>query len=256
MKPDASVVDEARRLGKELLMFKVDFEKAYDSVDLNYLDAVMVQINFPTLWRKWISECMGTTTTSVLVNGSLTDQFAIERGLRQGDPISPFLLLAAEGFSVLMNGVVGGQLFQGYGVGRFSEVRLTHLQLNVRSMRAVLLLFEEVSGLKVNFQKSLLTRVNISDSWLTEASLVMNCRKGTLPFVFFGLPIGGDSRKLNFWKPIIDRIVARLSSWNNKFLSFGGRLVLLKSVMSSPPVYFLSFFKAPTGIISSIKSNI
>jgi len=50
------VVDEARRLGKELLLFKVDFEKAYESVDLKYLDAVMVQMNFPTLWRKWISE--------------------------------------------------------------------------------------------------------------------------------------------------------------------------------------------------------
>jgi len=72
--------------------------------------------------------------------------------------------------------------------------------------------------------------------------------------VYFGLPIGGDSRKLSFWKPVIDRIVARLSSWNNKFLSFGGRLILLKSVLSSLPVYFLSFFKAPAGIISLIES--
>jgi len=49
------VVDEARRLDRELMMFKVDFEKAYDSVDLTYLDRVMVNMNFPTLWRKWIS---------------------------------------------------------------------------------------------------------------------------------------------------------------------------------------------------------
>ena len=121
-------------------------------------------------------------------------------------------------------------------------------------MREVLLLFEEVSGLKVNFHKSMLTGVNVSKSWLTEAALVMNCRKGSLPFTYLGLPIGGDSRKLSFWKPVLDRIVAHLSSWNNKFLSFGGRLVLLKSVLSSVPVYFLSFFKAPTGIISSIES--
>jgi len=67
-------------------------------------------------------------------------------------------------------------------------------------------------------------------------------------------PIGGDVRKLSFWKTVIDRIVARLLSWNNKFLSFGGLLILLKSVMSSLPVYFLSFFKAPVGIIFSIES--
>jgi len=71
------VVDEARRSNKELLMFKVDFEKAYDSVDLNYLDSVMSNMNFPTLWRKWISECVGTTTASILVNGCPTDEFKI-----------------------------------------------------------------------------------------------------------------------------------------------------------------------------------
>jgi len=121
-------------------------------------------------------------------------------------------------------------------------------------MRAVLILFEEVSGLKVNFHKSMLTGVNVPESWLSEAASVMNCRKGTIPFVYLGLPIGGDSRKVSFWKPVIDRIVSHLSSWNNKFLSFGGRLVLLKSVLSSLPVYFLSFFRAPAGIISSIES--
>ena len=262
------LVDNAKRANKELLMFKVDFEKAYDSVDLKYLDMVMGHMNFPTLWRKWINECIGMAKASVLVNGSPTDEFPIERGLRQGDPLSPFLfLLAAEGFNVLMNALVGAQIFRGYGIGRANEVRITHLQfaddtliigekswLNVRSMRAVLLLFAEISGLKVNFHKSMLTGVNVSVSWLTEAALVMNCQKGSLPFNYLGLPIGGDSRKLSFWKPVLDRIVARLSSWNNKFLSFGCRLVLLKSVLSSLPVYFLSFFKAPTGIISSIES--
>jgi len=65
-------------------MFKVNFEKAYDSVDLKYLDSVMVNMNFPTLWRKWISECVGTATTSVLVNGSPTEEFPIERAFVKG----------------------------------------------------------------------------------------------------------------------------------------------------------------------------
>lgn len=87
------VVDEARRMHKELLLFKVDFEKAYDSVDFRYLDFVMANMNFPKLWRKWIYECIGTATASVLVNGCPTDEFSIERGLRQGDPLSPFLFM-------------------------------------------------------------------------------------------------------------------------------------------------------------------
>ena len=124
----------------------------------------------------------------------------------------------------------------------------------MRTIQTVLLLLEEVSGLKVNFNKSMLTGVNISPSWLLEAATVLNCETGLIPFVYLGLPIGGDGRKLSFWKPVLDRITARLSSWNNKYLSFGGRLVLLKSILSSLPVYFLFFFQAPTGIISSIGS--
>jgi len=110
------------------------------------------------------------------------------------------------------------------------------------------------SGLKVNFNKSLLTGVNLTASWLSEVALAMNCRVGALPFVYLGLPIGGHPRKLDFWKPILTCIHSRLLNWKSKFLSFGGRLVLLKYVLSSLPVYFLSFFKAPTGIISSIES--
>ena len=106
----------------------MDFEKAYDSVDFKYLDSVMAKMNFPRIWRKWIFECVGRAIASVLVNGCPTEEFPMERGLRQGDPLSPFLfLLAAEGFNVLMNAVVGADLFRGYGVGQNDEVRLTHL---------------------------------------------------------------------------------------------------------------------------------
>lgn len=143
------------------------------------------------------------------MNDSPTEEFPIERGLRQGDPLLPVIfLLAVEGFNVPMNALVEENLFDGYGVG-VGELKLTHLQfaddtlitadkswLNVRSMRAVLLVFEEVFGLKVNIHKSMLTGVNVSDSWLSKAAVVMNCKKGSIPFVYLGLPIGEDARKI------------------------------------------------------------
>ena len=108
------VVDEACRRKKEMILFKVDFEKAYDSIDHGYLNEVIMKMGFPTLWRKWIKECTGTTTASVLVNGSPTDEFLLGRGLRQSDPLSPFLfLLAAEGFHVMMESMLINNIFTG-----------------------------------------------------------------------------------------------------------------------------------------------
>ncbi|GAU51940.1 hypothetical protein TSUD_417220, partial [Trifolium subterraneum] len=161
------VVDDARKSKKELLFFKVDFEKAYDSVDWGYLDDVMGRMSFPVLWRKWINECVCTATASVLVNGSPTEEFPLGRGLRQGDPLSPFLfLLAAEGLNVMMEAAVACNLFTGYSVGERDPVSVSHLQFaddtlllgvkswaNVRALRAVLVLFETMSGLKVDFHK-------------------------------------------------------------------------------------------------------
>ncbi|GAU41930.1 hypothetical protein TSUD_139160 [Trifolium subterraneum] len=255
-------VDEARKSKKELMLFKVDFEKAYDSVDWGYLDNVMGRMSFLALWRKWIKECVCTATASVLVNGSPTNEFPLERGLRQGDPLSPFLfLLAAEGLHVLMEAVVDRHLFTGYSISERDPVSVSHLQFaddtllmgvkswaNVRPLRAVLVLFETMSGLKVNFNKSSLVGVNIPDSWLCEAASALCCKEGKIPFLYLGLPIGGgDPRRLSFWEPVLDRLKNRLSGWKSRFLSFGGRLVLLKAVLTSLPVYALSFFKAPSG---------
>jgi len=192
------VVDEAKKNNKELMLFKVDFEKSYDSVDWGYLDAVMQKMAFPVLWRKWIKECVSTATASVLVNGSPTDEFPLQKGLRQGDPLSPFLfLLAAEGLNVMMQSVVENNLYTGYGVGLSNSVAVSHLQFaddtllfgdkswaNVRALRAVLNLFADMSGLKMNFHKSLLVGTNIGESWLTAAASILNCKVGKIPFLY------------------------------------------------------------------------
>jgi len=87
--------------------------------------------------------------------------------------------------------------------------------------------------------------VNIHDSRLAEAASVLNCKLGRLPFLYLGLPIGGDPRKLKFWQPLIERLKSRLSGWKSKNLSLGGRLVLLKSVLSSLPTIFFPSSKLP-----------
>ena len=160
-----------------------------------------------------------------------------ERGLRQDDPLSPFLfLIVVEGLNVMMNALVETGHFSGYKVGgNNNRVSITHLQFaddtlligdrswaNIRALKALLILFEATSGLKVNFHKSMLVGVNIQDSWLAEAASILHCKLGRVPFLYLGLPIGGDPRKLKFWQPLIDRIKSKLSGWKSKNLSLGG----------------------------------
>jgi len=72
--------------------------------------------------------------------------------------------------------------------------------------------------------------------------------------MYIGLPVGGDACKLYFWYPLVEHVKNWLSCWKSRNLSIGGGLVLLKSVMPSIEIYFLSFFKAPSGIISILES--
>jgi hypothetical protein len=189
------------------------------------------------------------------------------RGLRQGDPLSQFLfIIAAEGFNMLMKSAVEMGRFTAYKFER-GDLGFSHLQYvddtliieekswgNIWIMKANLLLFELMSGLKVNFNKSMLTSINIPQCWLEEAANILNCKVWCFPFKYLGLPIGASPRRKSTWQPVIDSVRSRLLKWKHKRLSIGGRVVILKSVLSAIPVNFLSFFKAPAGIISKLES--
>ena len=121
------LVDYARKMKKECLIFKVDFEKAYDSVDWGFLEHMMVRVGMCDKWIAWMKACVFGGTMSILVNGSPTKEINIHRGLKQGDPLAPFLfLLVAEGFSGLMRNAVHLNLFEGFRIGG-NDLVVSHL---------------------------------------------------------------------------------------------------------------------------------
>lgn len=205
----------------------------------------------------------------VLVNGSQSKEFNVGRGLRQGDLLLPFLfLIAVEGFSVLVNKVVEVNLFEGYKFGSSKQpsVEVSHIQFandtlvvckkdkaSIWAIKASLQLFKVMFGLKVNFHKSQLMGVNVSRNWLEEGVMFLNCKVGDVPFFYLRLPIMANPRSLSTWAPVMDKIKEQLSGWRSKSLSFCGRIVLLKSVLTALPSYFLSIFKGPAGIIYKIE---
>jgi hypothetical protein len=107
------VVDLAKRSKRECLILKVDFEKAYVFVDSGFLEYMMRRVGLCDKWVMWMKACVFGGNMSILVNGSPTEKINVQRGLKQGDPLAPFLfLLVAEGFSGLMSNAVNRNFFQ------------------------------------------------------------------------------------------------------------------------------------------------
>lgn len=96
-------------------------------------------------------------------------------------------------------------------------------------------LFEATSGLKVNFNKSQVLVFSVAGDWLNMVVGVLHCKTGKVSFKYLGLRIGVDIGKKITWVLVLEKVRKRLLSWNNKHLSMGGRITLLKSVLLSLP---------------------
>ncbi|GKA01825.1 RNA-directed DNA polymerase, eukaryota, partial [Tanacetum coccineum] len=108
------------------LIFKIDFEKAFDYVRWDYLDTVLSNFGFEAKWRSWIQGCLKSAMGSILVNGSPTSEFKFFKGLKQGDPLSPFLfILIMESLHLSFNNVVNAGLFKGIHIN--DSLSLSHL---------------------------------------------------------------------------------------------------------------------------------
>lgn len=125
---------------------------------------------------------------------------------------------------------------------------LEHDLSKARNLKLSLCLFEHLSGLKINFHKSeLFCFGKAKDEQLTYNQL-FGCASGILPFTYLGIPIHHRKLSNKDWKCIEDRFEKKLSCWKGKLLSYGGRLVLVNSVLTSMPMFLLSFFEVPVGV--------
>ncbi|GKA49914.1 putative RNA-directed DNA polymerase, partial [Tanacetum coccineum] len=228
----------AAKKKERFFILKVDFEKAFDSLDWDFLDNTMEQMGFSLKWRKWIRGCLDSAYGSIIVNGSPTKEFKIHKGLRQG-------------LKVGSNNVDISHLQFADDALIFGDWSLE----NAKNLFRILRCFYMASGLKINFSKCKFFGVGVhydeTQSLASTLNLTLNLQPSSLPCTYLGLPIGANMNKGYNWKPIIEKFHKTLTK--AKTLSYGGRLTLIKSVLGALGTYFFSVFKAPKYVIDYLE---
>nr|GFC90166.1 RNA-directed DNA polymerase, eukaryota [Tanacetum cinerariifolium] len=182
---------------------------------------------------------------SILVNGSPTKEFQFLRGLKQGDPLAPYLfIIIMESLHLSFSSVIEAGIFTGIKID--SSTTLSHLfyaddavffgewsRGNLTGIMHTLRCFSLLSGLSINLKKSQLLGVGIPDSLVLEAATMIGCSVLHTPFKYLGIMVGENMSSIRAWDETVNKLKSRLSSWKLKTFSIGGRLTLLKSVLGS-----------------------
>ncbi|XP_016206133.1 uncharacterized protein LOC107646461 [Arachis ipaensis] len=191
----------------------------------------------------------------------------MERGLRQGDPLFPFLfVLVVDVLHRMVGEAVRNGRISPLVVGR-DRVELSHLQFaddtilfcppddeTMQNYKRLLRWFELMSGLSINFDKSSLIPLNCEEQWVQRMCRLWGCKEDTLPVKYLRVPLGANPRLIKTRKPIIDKVEEKLNLWKAKVLNKAGKLVLIKSVMNSLSVYYLSLYKMPKAVAEKLIS--
>ncbi|GJT25021.1 hypothetical protein Tco_0894958 [Tanacetum coccineum] len=125
---------------------------------------------------------------------------------------------------------------------------------NINTLVSVLKCFHMASSLKINMHKSKIMGIGVRTEEVDLAAKIVGCSTFSSPFTHLGVLVGGVMSRIKTWDDVISKVSSRLSKWKLKTLSNGGCLTLIKFVLSSIPLYHMSIFKVPMGVLTSMES--
>lgn len=260
-----------RKQGKKgICAVKLDMHKAYDRVEWSYLQQMMLTLGFDQRWVRKIMACVSSVKYSARINSMDTEVIMPTRGLRQGDPLSPYLfLLVAEGLSCMLQGAQARGELEGIRVCRDAPV-VTHLffaddslilmnadKKNAETLKRILDEYCTNSGQKVSESKcSIFFSANTPAETREEVCTSLDIMTESLTDNYLGLPAMVGTDRSDCFKHLIDRVLAKTKGWKEKILSMGGKEILLKSVVQAVPAYAMMVFKIPKNICKGMTDAI
>jgi hypothetical protein len=253
------ILHDMHRSKQQGYVLKLDYEKAYDRVNWNFLLDVFDKIGFGGKWIGWIRKILIRGSVGLIINNTEGEFFQTGKGLRQGDPLSPVLFnLVVDILSRMLQKASNDQLIRGLG-GNLIEGGVISLQYaddtilfmddnleSAKNLKWILSYFELMSGMRINYHKSELVAINPSEmEEVQEFADIFGCPVGDFPIKYLGISLHYQKLRMEDLQPLIDKIIKMIAGWRGKLLTQAGRLILIKTCITSIPTYLLSFFKFP-----------
>jgi hypothetical protein len=185
--------------------------------------------------------------SSILLNGVPGKSFHCKRGVRQGDPLSPLLFVAA---AELLQVIINREMLQGrlttpipcggcFPIIQYADDTILVMKANdqeLAHLKDILLDYATSTGLKINFQKSSLVPINITRQKAQELATIFGCAVASMPFTYLGLPMGTTKPAMTDLLPLVDRIERRVST-TTLVMSHAGKLTYVNAILTSIATY-------------------
>jgi hypothetical protein len=255
------------RGNKGTFAIKVDLSKAYDKISWDFIWRILCEIKIPQGMVNVIMHAITSMETNVKWNGARAEYFRPQRGIRQGDPISPYLfVLCMDKLSHLIMHAVNVGDWRGIKAGRngpmvshlmFADDLLLFGEASEKQMKCVMDIlnkFCSLSGQEVSHEKtSILFSKNVNRG-LKDRLLHLSGFRETYDLgKYLGVPLIGRAPKRADYQYLIDQVSNKLSIWKARQLSFAGRVTLAKSVLEAVPIYPMMTSKIPKSCLDDIQ---
>jgi hypothetical protein len=259
-----------RKGNRGFAAIKLDMSKAYDRVEWHFLEDMMSKMGFCRRWIDLIMKCVSTVRYRIRVNGELSNELVPERGLRQGDPLSPYLfLICAEGFSALLNQAENDGSIKGIkvcpGAPSVSHLLFADDSLilvrakegDAQKLQEILHLYEECSRQMINKDKSaIMFNPNTGDADKEKVIQALNIQRQTMSDKYLGMPVHVGQCRTKVFEYLKGRIWNRIQGWKEKTLSWAGKEVLMKAVAQAIPTFVMGCFDITKEICDQISTLI